>query len=72
MALAMVSGSPIFGSPYLKGQYARDVQGDEKALCHVSDLLRCLVDGLRYMREEMSTKILTGTLQNITVQTMLG
>ena len=73
MALAMLSGSPIFGSPYLKGQYARDVQGDEKALCHVSDLLSCSVYGLRYTREEeMSTRILTETLQHIMVQTMPG
>jgi hypothetical protein len=39
MGRAMTIGTPHFGSPYLSGQYARDVQGDEKALCHVSDLL---------------------------------
>ena len=35
---ATTTGTPIFGRPYLKGAYARDVQGEAKALCHVSDL----------------------------------
>lgn len=36
--LATTNGTPYFGSPYLKGAYANEVQGDAKALCHVSDL----------------------------------
>ena len=35
---ATTTGTPYFGSPYRNGPYASDVQGEAKALCHVSDL----------------------------------
>ena len=72
MGLAMTSGTPYFGSPYLKGQYASEVQGDEKALCHVSDLLRSSVHLVKDYRKETSTNTLTETLPNIMAQTKAG
>lgn len=36
---AMAIGIPYLGSPYLKGEYASETQGDANTLCHVSDLL---------------------------------
>lgn len=35
---ATTTGTPYFGRPYRKGAYAREVHGEAKALCHVSDL----------------------------------
>jgi len=40
---ATTTGTPCFGSPYLNGLYARDVQGEANALCHDSDLLPRLI-----------------------------
>lgn len=34
---ATTTGTPYFGRPYRKGAYAREVHGEAKALCHVSD-----------------------------------
>jgi hypothetical protein len=35
---AITTGTPYFGSPYRRGAYAKEVHGEAKALCHVSDL----------------------------------
>lgn len=50
---AIKSGTPYFGRPCLRGLYARDVHGDAKALCHVSDLLLGSVHRVRRYRRRM-------------------
>lgn len=35
---AITTGTPYLGRPYRSGAYAKEVHGDAKALCHVSDL----------------------------------
>jgi hypothetical protein len=73
MGRAIASGTPYFGSPYLRGQYASEVQGDEKALCHVSDLLyHSVLGGKGYGVWEENTKSLTKTLPGTVVQTKAG
>jgi hypothetical protein len=72
MGRAMTIGTPYFGSPYLSGQYAREVQGDAKALCHVSDLIRHSVYRPRCRGTgESDTKSLIEILRGIMVQIMV-
>ena len=37
---ATTTGTPNLGRPVRKGEYAREIQDEAKALCHVSDLMR--------------------------------
>lgn len=70
MGRAITSGTPYFGRPYLRGQYAREVQGDANALCHVFDLLHWLVCPIRIHKKiGINTKSLTEILPYIVVQT---
>jgi hypothetical protein len=63
---AITIGTPYLERPCLKGRAASDVQGDAKALCHVSVLFKWLSRRLScFGRGMTSTKSLTTNLLSI-------